>query len=367
MLGGFVVHSTEADWRVVHRFLGPVNDPAQHPQTPDVILSRRPLLLLAGVISCLVLGCLPAPDASAQPRLPSPADWPLAGTHQVVEGFVAPAHRYGPGHRGVDLAARSGMRVVAAAAGVVAFAGSVAGRGVVSIDHGDWRTTYEPIAPQVTAGQSVGLGQPIGRVSRGGHCAARCLHWGLRYRSEYFDPLIMLGQSTGPLRLLAAAHREVAAQRARERADALTVAGPVAAALLGASGGHGFLHPVPGAITSAFGMRFHPVLRRWKLHDGTDFGAGCGTPIRAPYAGLVTGAYFNAGYGQRLIVDHGSVDGVGVETALNHATHFVVRPGQRVTRGQVVGFVGSTGYSTGCHLHLMVWLDGRLVDPMTWF
>ena len=114
-------------------------------------------------------------------------------------------------------------------------------------------------------------------------------------------------------------------------------------------------------------MRFHPVLRRWKLHDGTDFGAGCGTPIRAPYGGVVTRAYFNAGYGQRLILDHGTVDGVRVETALNHASRFVVRPGQTVTRGQVLGFVGSTGYATGCHLHLMVWLDGRLVDPMTWF
>jgi murein DD-endopeptidase MepM/ murein hydrolase activator NlpD len=81
---------------------------------------------------------------------------------------------------------------------------------------------------------------------------------------------------------------------------------------------------------------------------------------------VVTRAYFNVGYGQRLILDHGTVDGVRVETALNHASRFVVRPGQTVTRGQVVGFVGSTGYATGCHLHLMVWLNGRLVDPLTW-
>ena len=78
----------------------------------------------------------------------------------------------------------------------------------------------------------------------------------------------------------------------------------------GSRGGHGFGHPVPGAITSAFGMRFHPVLRRWKLHDGTDFGAGCGTPIRAPYAGTVTSTYSSAAYGQRLLLAHGSVDGV---------------------------------------------------------
>jgi murein DD-endopeptidase MepM/ murein hydrolase activator NlpD len=332
-----------------------------------VLFPRRPLLLLAGVIIGLLLGGVPAPAAAAQPRLPGPADWPLAGTPEVIRGFVAPDHKYGAGHRGVDLAARPGVPVLASAAGTVAFAGSVAGRWVVSLDHGAWRTTYEPVAPGVTAGQRVGLGQAIGRLSDGGHCAGRCLHWGLRHGPDYFDPLVMLGRSTGPLRLLAGADREVAAQRARERAEAPAGVGPVAAAALGMGGGHGFLHPVPGPVTSAFGMRFHPVLRRWKLHDGTDFGAGCGTPIRAPYAGVVTGRYFNDGYGQRLILDHGTVDGVRVETALNHATHFVVRAGQTVTRGQLVGYVGSTGYSTGCHLHLMVWLDGRLVDPMTWF
>jgi len=243
----------------------------------------------------------------------------------------------------------------------------VSGRGVVSIDHDDLRTTYEPVTPQVAAGQQVSLGQPIGRVSGGGHCAGRCLHWGLRQGDLYVDPLLLIGRTGGPLRLLAAAQREVAVERARARAEASAGMEAVASGAVLPGGGHGFLQPVAGGVTSAFGMRFHPVLRRWKLHDGTDFGAGCGTPIRAPYAGVVTRSYFNAGYGQRLILDHDTVDGVRVRTALNHATHFVVRPGQTVARGQVVGFVGSTGYSTGCHLHLMVWLDGRLVDPMTWF
>jgi len=333
-----------------------------------VLVSRRLVpLLFAGLTLGLLLGGVPAGVATAQPRLPSPAGWPLAGKPEVIRGFAAPEHDYGPGHRGVDLAARAGQPVLAGAAGMVAFAGSVGGRGVVSIDHDDMRTTYEPVSPQVTAGQRVRLGQPIGRVSGGGHCAGRCLHWGLRQGVSYVDPLVLLGQAGGPIRLLAADQREVAAERARARAEASPGIDAVAAVALGPGGGHGFVQPVPGAVTSAFGMRFHPVLHRWKLHDGTDFGAACGTPIRAPYAGVVTRAYFNAGYGQRLILDHETVDGVRVETALNHATHFVVRPGQTVTRGQVLGFVGSTGYATGCHLHLMVWLDGRLVDPMTWF
>ena len=131
--------------------------------------------------------------------------------------------------------------------------------------------------------------------------------------------------------------------------------------------GHGFSFPVPARITSPFGMRFHPVLRYWKLHDGTDLGAGCGTPIRAPRAGRVAERYYNAGYGKRLMIDHGYVRGRYVTTGYNHASRYVVRVGQRVGKGQIIGYVGSTGFSTGCHLHLMVWLNGRLRNPMTWF
>jgi murein DD-endopeptidase MepM/ murein hydrolase activator NlpD len=131
--------------------------------------------------------------------------------------------------------------------------------------------------------------------------------------------------------------------------------------------GHGFSFPVPAHITSPFGMRFHPVLRYWKLHDGTDFGAGCGTAIRAPRAGRVAERYYNAGYGNRLMIDHGYIRGRYVTTGYNHASRYIVRVGQRVHKGQVIGYVGSTGFSTGCHLHLMVWLNGRLRNPMTWF
>jgi murein DD-endopeptidase MepM/ murein hydrolase activator NlpD len=133
------------------------------------------------------------------------------------------------------------------------------------------------------------------------------------------------------------------------------------------SASHGFSFPVPARITSPFGMRFHPVLRYWKLHDGTDFGAACGTPIRAPRAGRVAERYYNVGYGNRLMIDHGYLGGRYVTTGYNHASRYIVRVGQRVQKGQVIGYVGSTGFSTGCHLHLMVWLNGRLRNPMTWF
>jgi murein DD-endopeptidase MepM/ murein hydrolase activator NlpD len=130
---------------------------------------------------------------------------------------------------------------------------------------------------------------------------------------------------------------------------------------------HGFMYPVSAPITSPYGMRFHPILHYWKLHDGTDFGAGCGTAIRAAYGGRVAERYYNAGYGNRLMIDHGRVDGKYVTTGYNHAVRYIVRVGQHVKQGQVIGYVGETGYATGCHLHLMVWLNGRMVNPMTWF
>jgi murein DD-endopeptidase MepM/ murein hydrolase activator NlpD len=130
---------------------------------------------------------------------------------------------------------------------------------------------------------------------------------------------------------------------------------------------HNFSYPVYGPITSPYGMRFHPILRYWKLHDGTDFKAGCGAVMRAPYSGRVAERYYNGGYGNRLMIDHGYVRGKFVTTGYNHAIRYTVRVGQRVRKGQVIGYVGSTGYSTGCHLHLMVWLNGRVTNPMRWF
>lgn len=131
--------------------------------------------------------------------------------------------------------------------------------------------------------------------------------------------------------------------------------------------GHGFIKPVAGRLTSRYGMRLHPVLRVWKLHDGTDFGGGCNAPIRAAYDGVVTERYYNAGYGHRLMIDHGRVDGRFVTTGYNHATRYTARIGDRVKKGDVIGYVGSTGYSTGCHLHLMLWLDGKVSNPEPWF
>ena len=129
--------------------------------------------------------------------------WPLAGFPAVLRPFDPPELPYGRGHRGVDLGGWDGQPVLAAGDGVVAFAGMVAGKPVVSVDHPNGlRTTYEPVLATVTAGQRVARGDPIGtlRAGHAGCVAAACLHWGVRCGDEYLDPLWLL--SPGPVRLL---------------------------------------------------------------------------------------------------------------------------------------------------------------------
>jgi murein DD-endopeptidase MepM/ murein hydrolase activator NlpD len=132
--------------------------------------------------------------------------------------------------------------------------------------------------------------------------------------------------------------------------------------------GGGFLsYPVTNTyITSPYGMRLHPILHVWKLHDGTDFHAPCGTPVYAAASGRVLSEYYNAGYGNRIILDHGFVHGVSLQTSYNHLTSFVARVGHFVNRGQLIAYSGTTGYSTACHLHFMVYVNGYTVNPVTW-
>jgi murein DD-endopeptidase MepM/ murein hydrolase activator NlpD len=129
---------------------------------------------------------------------------PVTGVLTVLTPFAPPATRYGSGHLGVDVAAPGGAPVLAAGAGWVRFAGSVAGRGVVVILHQDGISTeYEPVAATVHAGERVTMGQRIGRVT-GAHrsCApSSCLHWGARRGVDYLDPMSLL-RPLGVVRLL---------------------------------------------------------------------------------------------------------------------------------------------------------------------
>jgi murein DD-endopeptidase MepM/ murein hydrolase activator NlpD len=118
--------------------------------------------------------------------------------------------------------------------------------------------------------------------------------------------------------------------------------------------------PVDGAHeTSGFGMRFHPILGFSRLHQGTDFGAAMGAPIMAAAAGTVTFAGWHGGHGNYVQVLHHP----GLMTAYGHMSRFAVKPGAQVAQGQVIGYVGSTGLSTGPHLHYEVWVNQKPVDP----
>ncbi|SFO86269.1 Peptidase family M23 [Geodermatophilus dictyosporus] len=155
-----------------------------------------PARSLPAVLLVVAALLLPAPAVAGPGVAVAPA-WvsPVGDPPVVTRPFVPPPSPYGPGHRGADLAGAPGAVVGAAGDGVVVFAGMVAGRPVVSVDHADGlRTTYEPVAPVVAAGQAVTRGAPLGTLLAGheGCPAAACLHWGLRRGETYLDPLSLL-------------------------------------------------------------------------------------------------------------------------------------------------------------------------------
>ncbi|BBC35817.1 Glycyl-glycine endopeptidase ALE-1 [Streptomyces graminofaciens] len=119
-------------------------------------------------------------------------------------------------------------------------------------------------------------------------------------------------------------------------------------------------------VTSPYGMRLHPTLGVYKLHTGTDFGVPSGTPVLAARDGKVTFAGWSNGYGNRVVVSHGTIDGAEISTTYNHMSAISVSNGQTIKVGQRVGAVGSTGYSTGAHLHFEVMRNGKYVDPAPW-
>jgi murein DD-endopeptidase MepM/ murein hydrolase activator NlpD len=126
----------------------------------------------------------------------SPAEpwrWPVQ-PFRLERPFVAPPHEYGPGHRGIDLTVLGEEVVRAPAEGVVAFSGQVAGRGILTIDHGGGLvSTLEPVDPILGAGTPIAAGGEVGTVSTGGHTSTGALHFGVRLDGDYINPLVLLG------------------------------------------------------------------------------------------------------------------------------------------------------------------------------
>lgn len=125
--------------------------------------------------------------------------------------------------------------------------------------------------------------------------------------------------------------------------------------------------PVKGRVSSEFGMRYHPIAHVNAFHKGRDLAASCGTPIKAPALGRVISAGWGGGYGNRTVISHGNVGGIQLKTTYSHQASLGVHTGQRVSRGQNIGRVGTTGNSTGCHLHFEVYADGKLVNPARYY
>ena len=117
--------------------------------------------------------------------------------------------------------------------------------------------------------------------------------------------------------------------------------------------------PVAGRITSSFGMRMHPLLGFMRMHKGIDIGAAYGSPIYAVLDGVVSFAGRSGGYGNFVKLGHAG----GLASGYGHMSRIAVRPGTRVHQGQVIGYVGSTGMSTGPHLHWEIWRNGNSVNP----
>lgn len=158
-----------------------------------------PLTSLCSAASVLL--CLIAPPTGS----PAPAEgrqWPLHPRPAVLAPFDPPAQTYGSGHRGVDLAGSPGQAVRSSARGTVRFTGAIGGKPVVVVDHGEVRTTYEPVVAVLRRGQEVSAGDVVGTLQTvAGHCfPATCLHFGVRREQTYLDPLAWLG--TQQVRLL---------------------------------------------------------------------------------------------------------------------------------------------------------------------
>ncbi len=185
-------------------------------------------------------------------------------------------------------------------------------------------------------------------------------------RAELAD---LEGQQKAAAAAVAAQRTEEAARVKELQAQSDAIAARLAA-LAREQGGAGappsgngrFALPVNGPFTSEFGYRINPVLHTAELHSGLDIGAGCGAPVYASGEGTIVHAGVMGGYGNSIWINHGG----GIVTTYNHMSGYA-KSGGSVARGELIGYVGTTGLSTGCHMHWEVRVNGAPVNPRGWF
>jgi murein DD-endopeptidase MepM/ murein hydrolase activator NlpD len=177
--------------------------------------------------------------------------------------------------------------------------------------------------------------------------------WAAARRARAHDKAVLARSRSREARV----HRALMAEIAREQRRGGGYRGPTGGILM---------RPVNGPITSPYGYRINPVMHYYGLHDGDDFGAACGTPIWAAGNATVMSEYYSSVWGNRLFLNLGLINGKNVTVIYNHLSAYRSSVGEHVARGQVVGLIGTTGWSTGCHTHMTVMVNGVAVDPAPW-
>lgn len=167
----------------------------------------------------------------------------------------------------------------------------------------------------------------------------------------------------------AEARRQAEEARRQNQAAPAPAPAPAAPAPAPSSGG-AIIPPVPAPlyVTSPFGMRWYPITGGYWMHNGVDLRSPCGEAQVAPADGVVEAtipAPGNSTHGNQIFINHGMINGSSWVTVTNHLSGFAVSPGQRVSRGQVIGYTGQTGNVTGCHVHFEVWRNGQVINPMS--
>jgi murein DD-endopeptidase MepM/ murein hydrolase activator NlpD len=156
-------------------------------------------------------------------------------------------------------------------------------------------------------------------------------------------------------RLTAQEQAKLAAERAKANGSSTGVVNNPDMGSLIPSGS--LMRPVNGRVNSPYGWRTSPISGASELHDGVDYEAKCGTPVMASANGVVLRVEWYYGYGNRVVIDHGTIGGHHIVTSYNHLQSSAVSPGQTVAQGQIVAYSGATGQVTGCHLHFCVYVD----------